>query len=172
MQGHTIRKNPNELRKAAAFSPVTIDSSIWKPPGVRIMPKASQKPPYDERAVAPKVLPTAISLRIRQPSCLREASEYLPHASQQLHQPTIPECNANHNIRHSDIRSSHIDQAQHKGGESKSAESQRRRVGEFTIGDLLVGTGLELTTKSRKTVLGGVDMSQRAVAETSGGLGS
>lgn len=27
-----------------------------------MMPKAIQKPPYDERAVAPKVFPTAISL--------------------------------------------------------------------------------------------------------------
>ena len=31
------------------------------PPGVKIMAKAIQKPPYDESAVAPKVFPTAIS---------------------------------------------------------------------------------------------------------------
>lgn len=33
-----------------------------KPPGVRVMASAIQKPPYEDKAVAPKVFPTAISL--------------------------------------------------------------------------------------------------------------
>lgn len=39
-------------------------SSAWKP-GVRRMAYESQKPPYDDSAVAPNVLPTAISLVAR-----------------------------------------------------------------------------------------------------------
>lgn len=33
-----------------------------KPPGVRVMANAIQNPPYEDKAVAPKVFPTAISL--------------------------------------------------------------------------------------------------------------
>lgn len=33
-----------------------------KPPGVRVMASAIQNPPYEDKAVAPKVFPTAISL--------------------------------------------------------------------------------------------------------------
>lgn len=36
--------------------------AISKPPGVRMMAVPIQKPPYEDRAVAPKVLPRAISL--------------------------------------------------------------------------------------------------------------
>ena len=41
-----------------------------KPPGVSIMANEIQKPPYDESAVAPKVLPTAISLRSDRQRCI------------------------------------------------------------------------------------------------------
>ena len=37
-------------------------AAISKPPGVRIIAYEIQNPPYDERVVAPNVLPTAISL--------------------------------------------------------------------------------------------------------------
>ncbi len=57
-----MRKNPTTSSNPAAPSaPMTV-SSIAKPPGVKIIAKEIQKPPYDESAVAPKVLPTAISL--------------------------------------------------------------------------------------------------------------
>ena len=36
--------------------------AISNPPGVRMMAVPIQKPPYEDRAVAPKVLPRAISL--------------------------------------------------------------------------------------------------------------
>lgn len=58
----TIRKKPNEFAKPRAPSPASIEAMMSKPPGVRIIANESQKPPYDDRAVAPKVLPTAISL--------------------------------------------------------------------------------------------------------------
>ena len=61
----TIRNRPNESRKAGSVAPPR-ESTIWNPPGVRIMPKAIQKPPYEDSAVAPNVLPTAISLGQRQ----------------------------------------------------------------------------------------------------------
>lgn len=60
---HPIRYKPKELRKVSSLifaRPV----SISKPPGVKMMAKDNQNPPYDDSAVAPKVLPTAISLEI------------------------------------------------------------------------------------------------------------
>ena len=45
-----------------ALSAFVIDSIISNPPGVRMIAYEIQKPPKDESAVAPKVLPTAISL--------------------------------------------------------------------------------------------------------------
>ncbi len=60
-QRPTIKNSPNSSAKA--FGPAVLSSfSIWNPPGVRMMANESQKPPYEESAVAPKVLPTAISL--------------------------------------------------------------------------------------------------------------
>ena len=70
------------------------------------------------------------------------------------------------------MRSPHIDQTQHKGGEGEGAQSQRGRIGEFAIRDLLVGTRLEFTAEGRETILGGIDMGQWAIAETSSCLGS
>jgi hypothetical protein len=57
-----IKKSPKELRKADSPPSFWRVLAISNPPGVRMMAKESQKPPYEERAVAPKVLPTAISL--------------------------------------------------------------------------------------------------------------
>lgn len=58
---HPIRYRPNELRKGAGEFSSSVDA-ISNPPGVRMMAKEIQKPPYEERAVAPNVFPTAISL--------------------------------------------------------------------------------------------------------------
>ena len=58
---HPIRYRPKEFKKVASLI-LARPVSMAKPPGVRIMANDNQKPPYDERAVAPNVLPTAISL--------------------------------------------------------------------------------------------------------------
>jgi hypothetical protein len=60
-----------------------------------------QKPPYDERAVAPKVLPVAISLRIT--SVLRFVSgalprQNLPHASEKLDETAVSESSTNNDV--------------------------------------------------------------------------
>jgi len=54
------KKNPKEFKKTALVPPPSA-VTIPKPPGVRVMAKEIQKPPYEESAVAPKVFPTAIS---------------------------------------------------------------------------------------------------------------
>lgn len=54
----TNRNRPSEARNSSFRV-----ASMWNPPGVRTIAKATQKPPYEDRAVAPKVFPTAISLR-------------------------------------------------------------------------------------------------------------
>jgi hypothetical protein len=60
---HPIRKKPKALLKSLTPAPVaSYDDTISNPPGVRTTANESQKPPYDDRAVAPKVFPTAISL--------------------------------------------------------------------------------------------------------------
>jgi hypothetical protein len=56
----TMRKKPMESRKASALWPPSAVTTLKL--GVRMRPKEIQKPPYDDSAVAPKVLPTAISL--------------------------------------------------------------------------------------------------------------
>jgi hypothetical protein len=56
-----MRKNPKALVKSF-LPPEAYAASMSKPPGVRMIAKESQKPPYEESAVAPKVFPTAISL--------------------------------------------------------------------------------------------------------------
>ena len=58
---------PKELSNMALPPVVSSVSSISKPPGVRTIANEIQKPPYEDRAVAPNVLPTAISLRIVRP---------------------------------------------------------------------------------------------------------
>ena len=59
----TKRYRPKEFKKAASDPSEAVRwLTISNPPGVRIMAKESQKPPYEDNAVAPKVLPTAISL--------------------------------------------------------------------------------------------------------------
>ena len=58
-----MRKNPKELMNATSPPFLSVsEAMIPNPPGVRVMAKEIQNPPYEERAVAPKVLPTAISL--------------------------------------------------------------------------------------------------------------
>ena len=82
--------------------------------------KDSQKPPYEESAVAPKVFPTAISLPTRQYCrCISEAgsphgSIDIPHAGEQLHQAAITEGNADDKIGLAQASGAHIDQAQHE----------------------------------------------------------
>ena len=139
----------------------------------------SQKPPYDERAVAPKVLPTAISLYSTHISSASPPHipslrwrENLPHARKQLNQPPIPKRQPNHNIRCRQTTSPHIDQRQHERRQRESTQSQRSRIGKLALRDALVGTRLELSAKGRQaTRLAGVDVREGAVAKARGGFG-
>lgn len=180
---NTIRKNPSESRKTAAPAVVLIVDSIWNPPGVRMMPKAIQKPPYEESAVAPKVFPTAISLRecsislyhIKQivMSLGPEKSNTfnVPHAGEELHQTPIAESQSNNNVRHRDTPCPHIDESKNERRQGETAETQGCRIGNLPVLDLLVGTRLELTTEGGQTILHGGDMSEGTVSEASGGFG-
>ena len=128
--------------------------------------------------MAPKVLPTAISLgrkvsggsiSIAHPS-LRKL-EYVPHACEELHQTTVPKGERHHEIRLRNAAGPHVDQTQDEGGQGERAQSQRSGVGELAALDGLVGTRLELTTKGRQEArFGGVDLSERAIPEASGFL--
>jgi hypothetical protein len=60
---HPARKNPTAEGKLSSADPLY--ASPMPKPGVTTIAYEIQKPPYDDRAVAPKVLPTAISL----PNC-------------------------------------------------------------------------------------------------------
>lgn len=94
---------------------------MLNPPGVRMIANEIQNPPYDERAVAPKVLPTAISLL---GMSVRSSSSSLtwnsPHASKELHQTTIGKRGANDNAWLSDAPGMPVDQRQEESGERKS----------------------------------------------------
>ncbi len=134
--------------------------------------------------MAPKVLPTAISLfvqRCQQPRslhswltrCLRKQRSDVPHASKQLHQPSIAKGESDHQTRRSQASRPHVDQAQHKGRQSESAQTEWCRVGYVTVLDLLVETRLELSSEGGQTVAAaaGVDVGEGPVAEAGGGPG-
>ena len=156
--------------------------SISKPPGVRMMAKEIQKPPYEDRAVAPKVLPTAISLDgfdqltaltvfntadtlpqlLQLPNLLlpnavqtlkREGLQHSPHPRQQLHQSAIAKRNSHHQVRRRHPARIHIDQAQHKSRQCESTQSQWSWVRDLPILDLLVSTWLEFSTEGGQTLV-------------------
>lgn len=56
-----IKKKPNESKNIPGPPAASMVSGIANPPGVRVIAKAIQKPPYEDSAVAPKVFPIAIS---------------------------------------------------------------------------------------------------------------
>ena len=97
----------------------------------------------------------------------------VPHASKQLHQAPISKGKTDDYIGSTQPPRPHVDQAQDEGGQGESGEAQRRRVGDATVLDLLVETGLELSSKGGQALFstGRVDMCERAVAEASGSFG-
>lgn len=109
--------------------------------------------------------------------CINEEEERerknIPHASKQLHQASVCKGYTNHNVRGSQPPGAHVDQAQDEGGQGESAEAQGGGIGDSTVLYLLVETRLELTAESRQALfaVGGVDMSERPVAEASGSFG-
>lgn len=82
MRRLTNKKNPKEFKNAALLPPPRA-VTIPKPPGVRVIPTEIQKPPNEDNAVAPKVFPTAISLksRVKASSFVTIFVIYIPHAS-------------------------------------------------------------------------------------------
>lgn len=90
-----------------------------------------------------------------------------------MHQASVSKSNTDDEIRGSQSPGTHVDQAQDEGGQGESGEAQGRRVGDSAILDLLVETRLELTAEGRQALfaIGGVDMSERPIAEASGSFG-
>lgn len=95
----------------------------------------------------------------------------VPHARKQLHQPSVPKSQSHHNVRHRNTARPHINQPKHESRQSETAQAQWRRIGDLAVLDLLVGTGLELTTEGGQTVVLGVDMGERTISEASGSSG-
>ena len=97
----------------------------------------------------------------------------VPHSREQLHQASVAKGKADYQTGRSQTPCSHVDQAQDKGCQGEGAQAQGRWVGNTAILDLLVGTRLELSSEGRQArfTTGGVDMSERTVAEASGSFG-
>ncbi len=138
------------------------------------MANDSQNPPYDDRAVAPNVLPTAISLirwgnfSIGENQRAGQGAVNIPHASKKLYKTTISECKCDDNIRHSDIESAEVDQAQNESSQCESAQTERSWIGEFTVLDSLVQTRLEFTSEGWEAGgVGRASIGQRTIAESS-----
>ena len=129
--------------------------------------------------MAPNVFPTAISLCDNGQRCGWKsgsgigASMNVPHACKQLYQASVSKRKTDHYIRSTQPPRAHVDQAQDEGGQGESAQAQGRRVGDAAVLDLLVKTGLEFSSKGGQALFatGSVDMSERTVAEASGGCG-
>lgn len=96
--------------------------------------------------------------------------KYVPHASKQLHKPTISKSDTDDKVGLGQTTSSHIDQTKDEGSQGESAQAKRCRIGKFAALDLSVQTRLELSSKSRKTLLATacVDMSERTITEARG----
>ena len=146
-----------------------------------MMAKDNQKPPNDERAVAPKVLPAAISLNISPARIIsfmwlcttvwvgegegegeggeeeeeegEEEIQHSPHAGKQLHQSTVAKSNSDHNVGLGETPCAHVDQSQNKGGQGEGGEPQGSGIGKFSVGDLFVETGLEFSSKGWQTIV-------------------
>ena len=126
-----------------------------------------QKPPYEVKAVAPKVLPTAISLRAKCKHLFTKVYSsidlYVPHAGKELDKTTIGESSTNNDTWRSDTTSAQVDERKNKGSKGESAQTERSWVGKLAVGDGLVGTWLKFTTKGWQTngaIAVGVDVSQ------------
>lgn len=76
--------------------------------------------------------------------------EDIPHASQKLDNTTISESRRNDDAWRTESIGSKIDQGENEGGKCKGTETEGSRVGELAVGNGLVSTGLEFTTKGRK----------------------
>lgn len=117
---------------------------------VSIRAQAIQKPPYEDRAVAPKVS-FSISMWLIHWSGAGgrfdlTSNSHLPHAGQQLDETTVGVSQTDHNGGGRDAAGSGIDQTQDKGGESEGAETQGSRIGELSEAGL-VGRTLEGTAR-------------------------
>ena len=136
------------------------------PPGVRVIPTAIQKPPYEDRAVAPKVFPTAISLVCISFSVVSgQFFMNAPHASKQLDKTAVAVSRRNDNVGHGNTASLKVDEGQEERGQGESAETKWRGVGELAVADISEQTRLEFTTKGRVSTSFGGNMGQRTVAK-------
>jgi hypothetical protein len=135
---------------------------------VRMIAKESQKPPYEDSAVAPKVLPTAISLaQVSLPVPCRWWASNVPHASKQLDKTSVPISERDDEVGVCNVVGADIDQRKHESSQGESRETQRRGIGELAARwsdaaldehchkyncDLRIETGLEFTAKGRETM--------------------
>lgn len=92
------------------------------------------------------------------PDCLsphsfwKERCSYSPHACQKLHQPTIPKSDPDDQIGRAQPTCTHVNQTQYEGRQGESAQTQRCRIGNSAVLNLLVQTGLEFTSKGREAI--------------------
>src|SRR4029077_5712519 len=115
-----------------------------------MMANAIQKPPYEDKAVAPKVFPTAISLGTTlsvQPDRRLVIPSDIPHPGKELNQAAIAKRGTDHNASVTDSSCSHVDATQDKCGQSKRAEPQGSWVGELALRNRTIETRLELSSK-------------------------
>jgi hypothetical protein len=75
---------------------------------------------------------------------------YIPHAREQLNKSTIAKRKSNNEVGRSNTAGLEVDQGEDESSEGESGQAQRRRVGELAVRDLLVQTGLKLTTEGRE----------------------
>lgn len=102
-----------------------------------------------------------------------KGEENIPHAGKQLHQTSVSKGKTDHQIGSTEPSCPHVDQTQDEGGQGEGAQTQGCRVGDTTVLDLLVETGLKLSSESGQALfaIGSVDMSERTVAKASGSFG-
>jgi len=142
---------------------------ILNPPGVKTMAREIQKPPYEDKAVAPNVLPAAISLHSLAPSFHSINCPWgkkIPHPRTKLHQSTIRKRRPNHNIRLRNVSRPHIDTPENKSRQRESRKPQWRGIPNLLRlnGPRAMQAGLQFTGKGRELSLCCVDTSERAIA--------
>ena len=74
--------------------------------------------------------------------------DVIPHASKELNETTVAECQRNDDVWVAETQCAQVDQGEDECSQSEGRETERSRIGELPALLRLVETRLEITTKS------------------------
>ncbi len=112
--------------------------------GIRMHAKENQKPPYEQKAVAPgeidrylvsKMFLGSVQSDLRGTLTESVAGSELPDTSDELGETTVAEGEADDHLRVVDAAGSDVEHGQNPRRRREAEQTQRRRVGELAVVD-------------------------------------